>query len=233
MKPMITLDFIVARTYLAQEAIVSIPIGIIVSFFIGNVYTMPAAFAALVPFVIGFSLFALDEKNDWEQFRLALPLSRENVITGRYATCALLAVAGILFGAIICLLTIAIASIAPSLPNASQIVQSTEAMPAIAAPCAGAIANLAMLAIAIPAIAKCGMTKAVRFIPLIAVLLVCLAIGAFGGGEAIVIVEAAIDEASSTAADFTLLLFAAAVVAMAIYAASCTLSCKLYRHREL
>lgn len=233
MKPMIALDFIVARTYLVQEAIVSIPIGIIVSFFIGNVYTMPVAFAALVPFVIGFSLFALDEKNDWEQFRLALPLSRENVITGRYATCALLAVAGILFGVVICLITIAIASIAPSLPNASQIVQSIEAMPAIAAPCAGAIASLVMLAIAIPAIAKCGMTKAVRFIPLIAVLLVCLAIGAFGGSEAIAIVEAAIDEASSTAAGFTLLLFAAAVVAMAIYAASCALSCKIYRHREL
>ncbi len=233
MKPMVALDFIVARTYLVQEALVSIPIGIIVSFFIGNAYTMPAAFAALVPFVIGFSLFALDEKGNWEQFRLALPLSRENVITGRYATCALLAVAGILFGAVICLLTLAIASVAPGLPNASQIVQSTAAMSAIAAPCAGAIASLVMLAIAIPAIAKCGMTKAVRFIPLVAVFLVCFAIGVLGGSETIAVVEAAVENASSTATGFALLFFVTAVVAVSIYAASCALSYKLYRHREL
>lgn len=233
MKAMVNLDFIVASKYLVQEAIVSIPIGLIVSFFIGNVYTMPAAFAVLVPFVIGFSLFALDEKDNWEQYRLALPLSRNDVIGGRYTTCALLAVAGVLFGAVICLLTVAVASIAPTLPNAEQITQGTETIGAVASPCIGALTSLVLLSIVIPAIAKCGMTKAVRLVPLVAVFVVCLTIATLGNDEIFAALETAVNSAFSSPEGFALSLLAATAVVAAVYAASCALSCKLYRHREL
>lgn len=51
-----------------------------------------AAIAAMVPFTGLFSLAAYDEQNNWELFRLTLPLTRRQVVFGRYASIALLTV---------------------------------------------------------------------------------------------------------------------------------------------
>lgn len=233
MNAMTSLDFIIARKYLAQEAAITIPIGIIVSFLIGNIYTMPTAFAAMIPVVLGFTLFTLDEKGKWEEFRLALPLSRTDVITGRYLTYALLAIAGIVIGLATYALTLAIASLAPSLPNASALASDTEITFAIAAPCIGALAGLVMLAVVTPIVARFGMTKAVRFVPAVMALAVCFGLALAGATGAAASIETAIIEAFSSPEGTAAFILAVVVATAAGYTVSCAIACRLYQHREL
>ena len=233
MKTMTSLDFVIARKYLVQEAVTTIPIGVVVSFFVGNIYTMPAAFAGIIPVVLGFTLLALDEKGNWEGFRLALPLSRTDVIAGRYATCALLAIAGIAFGLAIYALTLTVSLLAPNLPNASNLSTDVEIGFALAAPCIGALAGLVMLAIVTPVTARYGMTKAMRLVPVVALFAICFCIAFASVTSAAASIEAAIDEAFASPASFAALLLIAIALVAVIYVASCALSCKLYQRREL
>lgn len=232
MKSMISLDFVLADKYLAQETIVTIPIGLIVSFFIGNVYTMPTAIAAAIPLMLGFSLCTVDEKDRWEQFRLALPLSRNDIVAGRYLSCAILAVAGVAMGLAIYALTVGASLLVPSLPNAGQFTQDLAAAPALAAPCIGAVVGLTMLAIVLPGVAKCGITKTIRFVPAIATLVLVFAIAIASGTGGSGAIEAVVESVFASPTDSTLALLALIAFAAAVYAASYALARTFYRKRE-
>ena len=233
MRAMISLDFVLAGKYLAQEAIVTIPIGIIVSFVIGNPYTMPTAVAAAIPLILGFSLFTVDEKGGWERFRLALPLSRNDIIAGRYAMCAILAVVGIVMGLAIYALTIGASLAMPTLPNADQLTDDLAAIPAFAAPCIGAATGLAVLAVILPGIAKYGMTKAIRFVPAIAALVLVFSIALVGGSDESRAIEAMVENVFASPVNSALAFFALLAIVLAVYAASYVLALAFYRKRGL
>lgn len=90
MKAMIVSDFAVLRSALLQL----LGICAIIALFMGYVMGAwaPRLPAAMVPFMGLFSLAAYDEQNNWERFRLTLPLTRRQVVFGRYASIALLTV---------------------------------------------------------------------------------------------------------------------------------------------
>ena len=89
MKAMIVSDFAVLRSVLLQLLGICLVIALFMGYVMGAVGTA-AAIAAMVPFTGLFSLAAYDEQNNWERFRLTLPLTRRQVVFGRYASIALL-----------------------------------------------------------------------------------------------------------------------------------------------
>lgn len=91
MKAMIVSDFAVLRSVLLQLLGICLVIALFMGYVMGAVGTA-AAIAAMVPFTGLFSLAAYDEQNNWERFRLTLPLTRRQVVFGRYASIALLTV---------------------------------------------------------------------------------------------------------------------------------------------
>ena len=91
MKAMIVSDFAVLRSALLQLLGICAIIALFMGYVMGAVGTA-AAIAAMVPFMGLFSLAAYDEQNNWERFRLTLPLTRRQVVFGRYASIALLTV---------------------------------------------------------------------------------------------------------------------------------------------
>ena len=88
MKAMIVSDFAVLRSALLQLLGICAIIALFMGYVMGAVGTA-AAIAAMVPFMGLFSLAAYDEQNNWERFRLTLPLTRRQVVFGRYASIAL------------------------------------------------------------------------------------------------------------------------------------------------
>ena len=102
MKTMIVSDFAALRSALLQLVGICLVVSLFMSYVMGAVGTS-AAIGAMIPFMCLFSLAALDEQNGWERFRLTLPITRRQVVFGRYASLALLTVAAALFGLLLAL----------------------------------------------------------------------------------------------------------------------------------
>lgn len=112
MKAMIVSDFAVLRSALLQLLGICLVIALFMGYVMGAVGTA-AAIAAMIPFTGLFSLAAYDEQNNWERFRLTLPLTRRQVVFGRYASIALLTVGSL---ALALVLGLGIAALAGLLP---------------------------------------------------------------------------------------------------------------------
>ena len=97
MKAMIVSDFAVLRSALLQLVGICVVIALFMGYAMGTLVGGAAAIAAMPPFMLLFSLAATDELNGWERFRLTLPLTRRQVVFGRYASLGLIAAATIAF----------------------------------------------------------------------------------------------------------------------------------------
>ena len=236
MKQMLSLDFkTIART-LVWEAAFLVLLSVVLTFATtSNAYALPAGIAAMIPMVFTFTLFATDEGNGWERFRLALPLSRADIVRGRYATGVALAGIGIATAVIAIVVALALASTVPSLPNADEITRMSpeNAVESAAVLLTSASCTLLLLAIMLPLMFKFGMTTGARFTPLIIVVLVVAAVlvldsGAFGPNTAPVF-----ELIFSSPESILVAAVATFALSFAIYCASALLSYRLYRNREL
>ena len=124
MKAMIMSDLLIAKKYLLQQLGVSIAVGIFITVMIGNLYVAAPMVGVMIPFSLTITILALDERANWQQFRLALPMSRSNVIAGRYVSFALLALLGIAAGLLVTLVMVAVAQIAPGVPQLADLMMN-------------------------------------------------------------------------------------------------------------
>ncbi len=232
MKAMVMSDLQVARKYLLQQLVVAFLVGGIVSAFMENIYVVVSMLAVLIPFSLAFTIIAYDERGDWEQFRLALPLSRADVIAGRYASLVLLAAIGVATGLVLAGIVFVAAQAAPDVPMLVNLMTDFSWQGILLSSVMGFCIILFMLAITLPLVSRFGMTKAVRYLPMGIVL---VALFLFAGGSNL--------EAPAFLLDIVVWVqtpagtVAAAAVALAAFAAvyllSAALSVKLYAKREL
>lgn len=167
MKSMILSDLLTVRKYLKSQTLMYALLIVAISIFLENIYMITPFFGVMLPFSLSFTLFAYDERNRWEQFRLALPLSRSNVIAGRYASLAIIVVVSVAIGLAITGVVLAAATLLPNVALLNNLMTNFSAQ-AIALTAALPFAILfVMLSITLPLTARFGMTKAIRFIPLI------------------------------------------------------------------
>lgn len=232
MKAMFLSDLLIAKKYLLQQTLISVIVGVVISVMLENLYVVPPVLGVMIPFSLTFTLLAYDERDNWQQFRLSLPLSRTDIVLGRYASLAIIALAGLLVG----LLTMALLIVAATvLPHVSQLAIlivdfSWQAVVLTSAAAAGII--LCMLAVIMPLVSRFGMTKAIRFVPLLAVVGVMIAFN-FGGGSAapefLIRLAAWIQTPEGTLGMAGIIVAATCV----LYALSGALSVVLYQKREL
>ena len=225
-------DLLIAKKYLFSQLALMVVVGVFMSVVMQNLYVIPPAIAVMVPFSIGFTLLALDERAGWEQFRLALPLSRANVIVGRYASFAAVVLMGMATGLLVTGLVALAAALLPGVPQLADMMVNFSWQAIVLSSVAGVTIVLAMLAVTLPVVSRFGMTKAVRFIPL-AMVFGMVFLFSLGNGQPmpqfLVDLAAWIKTPEGT-------LGAAGIVAAAgctLYALSCAASVKLYEGREL
>ena len=130
-----------------------------------------------------FTLSSYDEINAWQGFRAAFPLSRRNLVIGRYAAILCAALLACLFAFAVTELLVQAAMRRPLLwlvaafgPEAQQGVSIWSNPPEIllAAALLGVMAALIALSFTLPLVARFGMTRAVRFAPVVALAVVAL-----------------------------------------------------------
>ncbi len=230
MKAMFLSDLLIIKKYLLQQMILFLIIGAFITFVTESLYIIPPLLSVMMPFSMAFTLMYLDERNKWEQFRLALPLSRNSVIWGRYASLAAIVLIGFIIGLVDVGLVIGASMLLPGIPQLANLMVNFSWQALILADISGLGIASIMISIIVPMVARFGMTKAVRFVPFAIVIIVFGLTGALGG-------EAAADLKTFVEWIETpegMLGFAGIVLgaAMVLYAASGALATKLYAQRE-
>ena len=220
MKAMIMSDLLIAKKYLLQQLGVSIAVGIFITVMIGNLYVAAPMVGVMIPFSLTITILALDERANWQQFRLALPMSRSNVIAGRYVSFALLALLGIAAGLLVTLVMVAVAQIAPGVPQLADLMGNFSWQTMLFASVAGLAIILVMLSVTMPLFSRFGMTKGVRYLPL------------DGNGPPPEFVANVLNLLESPAGTIAIAAGVLAITA-AVYAISAVISTKLYQKREL
>ena len=232
MKAMIMSDLLIAKKYLLQQLGVSIAVGIFITVVIGNLYVAAPMVGVMIPFSLTITILALDERANWQQFRLALPMSRSNVIAGRYVSFALLALLGIAAGLLVTLVMVAVAQIAPGVPQLADLMGNFSWQAMLFASVAGLAIILVMLSVTMPLFSRFGMTKGVRSLPLLIIIGVFFAFQLDGNGPPPEFVANVLNLLESPAGTIAIAAGVLAITA-AVYAISAVISTKLYQKREL
>ena len=208
-----------AKSFLFTALFVVIVVGVSGT----SLGAIAAMLAAMVTLLLGFALIGADEQNGWERMRCTLPLRRRDVISGRYAS---IAIAGLVVTAASIVLTLAAGGIFGTLPwIETQTFNSELIIETVVAAILGLCICLIYLGIMLPITAKYGLTKGVRYFPLIFVLFFILAF------------TVAPDSVSGIVESLGSLPFAGVVIGVVVvsivfYLASMTIAIKLYETRE-
>lgn len=237
MKAMMMSDLISIKTYLISQTIMAVIIAVFMTLVMGNIYVIMPVIGCIISFSLIFTLIAYDERNGWERFRLTLPLSRTQVLGGRYASALVVSLLGALTGLLV---SVACIIVLPALPESVPVNQelmaqigTIEWQGLILTFAAPIVLSLLLLAVTLPIAAKFGMTKAVRYIPLVFFFVfmgVMLAVQQLGATPPAFIMDFLVwvQQPEGT------LIAAAAVLALtlALYAASFFVANKLYAAHE-
>ncbi len=188
-------------------------------------------------FLMGsMSCAAYDEQNNWGMFRLTMPLSRRDVVLGRYAAILAMGCMGMLIGVIVML---AIALVAPMLPLSADFLAGFELtsenlLGATFSIFVCFLGGSFVASVVTPLYFRFGQTRATQYLPLISVLLFIIPIVALSGldvdGMAHIASLLSFIESPTGVAASSGVMVAAALALMAV---SSLASLKLYEHREL
>lgn len=232
MKATFMSDMQVAKKYLLQQLVAALIVGLFLAFMTQNLYIIAPLLIVMIPFSIAFTIIAYDERGDWQQFRLALPISRGDVITGRYASMALLVLVGAVVGLAVTGIVIAAAQLLPSVPQLAELMVNFSWQAILMVSAMGLAIILLMLSITLPLVSRFGMTKAVRYSPLVIAFGSIIALNLGGNLQMPTFVLDFVNWVKTPEGTLAATLIAVAAVA-ALYAASAALSVKLYAKREL
>ena len=131
-----------------------------------------AAVVVMIPYLFFYTLAVGDESSGWEKMRATLPMSRKQVVLGRYAVVGSLIVAAF----VVALATgVAVMAIAGAIPNApdwlARLAFSPERLGnAVASGVLGAACSLLFCAATLPFAFRFGITRSTRVYPILAVL---------------------------------------------------------------
>lgn len=233
MKTMIVSDFATMRSALLQLVGICLIIAVFMGVIADTVVGAVAAITAMLPFMFLFSLAATDEQNGWERFRLTMPITRRQVVFGRYASLALLMAATALFGLLLAAAIIGVATALPAGTAPAGLTAEANPPALIIGAVVGTVVVIAVGAsVALPLITRFGMTRGARIVPLVVVLVMSAAIGFIGDGAAIDSALAGLAQWLDTGNNYLFLAAAMLLAVSAIYVASAFISAKLYEGRE-
>ena len=221
MKTMLFSDFAQVKQTLVRTLFICVFVMAIMVVSTGSTLVGAAAVAAMVPYMTVYSVLANDEVAGWSKLRDTLPLSRHDIVLGRYAGTLILtvfaaAVAFVLAVAAGALLALVTGNLSTGL---SADVLAGTAISGVM----GASVSLVLGSIILPIVMRFGLTRTARILPVAFVVLFCAALGLTSSGGFLV-------EAQSV--DLGVLVVGAVAASLAIYAVSAFIACKLYEARE-
>lgn len=183
---------------------------------------------------------AYDDQNNWGLYRLTMPLSRRDVVLGRYAMIAVMGLLGTAAGFIGGIALSAVAGVVPLPGDLSSAfgLSAENVFATFMATSLCVIVGSIIAGIETPIYFRFGQTKATQWLPMITVLLFCGPIMLLGSGAQIdlSVVQAARDLlvfVTENLLGAIAFLAAGFIIAAIILFISAAVSLKLYNKREL
>lgn len=231
MKTMILSDLIVARKSILQLLGICALASIFLAIGASDIVAASASFTAMMVMMYTFTAQGFDELNGWQSFRLTLPLSRRQVVWGRYGSIALVGFGSALAATAFALAVMGIADALPPLEVTESLRGDLQTIGEIAASTSfGLLLMLAVIAISLPPVMRFGLTKGFRLLPaFVAAALAGFILAAEYAGPGI---EALLAPLQQTLGVWGLSILGA-LLSLLLYIASGVLSAHLYRKREL
>ncbi|WP_165062818.1 ABC-2 transporter permease [Adlercreutzia sp. ZJ154] len=231
MKAMIFSDLITMKNAFVQTVVMMLIVGVFIMISTQSAIVGVAAISMGMSCMYFYSIAAYDEMNNWEQFRLTLPIKRHQVAYGRYASIAIVALLNFLLAIII---GFAFTGVAEMLVGSIEVPEkmlltNTDPLYVVAS---GGVSLLIMLiaaAIGLPLIMRFGMTKGIRIVPVIIIMILAIGMVFVDGTPIMETVETALFNTSAVAILWTV----GIVVSITLYIASAALAAKLYEGRNL
>lgn len=233
---MMKMELAVLKKYLKQITFTMLIVIVCLVAGMGSLMSVPGVAFLIVTLSVSMSASAYDDQNGWGSYRLVMPVTRREVVQGRYALNLLLAIAAAAVAAVLMTAFIALGS-AVELPEflANLAVWDNQQLEAtLAASISCACIGLCMCSVTLPAYFKFGMTKATQYLPFIMIFLSVAPFLVLGviGGPLLDQVKGAIELAETTGG-LGLIAFAALAISLAVYAASSFIAVRLYSARDL
>lgn len=234
MKTMLISELLLWKDSIVRIMLLYLAIGIVCSF-IGENPWMAGAMVSCM-FAIGSALAgpASDDTNDWATSRLCLPVSRRDVVLGRYASTVVFTLVAVAMGLIATGITCALAMVIFPNGEICGILADGDIVPTSILSCTFSLVLVAVSAgVYYPLSFKLGNKKALRLVP-VAVVLLCTLIFAMLARHELFFSGPVMDLIS---ADFsnsvTPVIVGFVIVYVVFMAISCAISVKLHETREL
>lgn len=234
---MIKTDLLTMKNY----ALVNLGLLLVVTLFIcigtGTIVGGVAALTVMLPFMYIFSTIAYDEMNGWERFRLTLPISRRQVISGRYASILIMIIFGAVISMVVGLILYFIASQLSSFEAAAPFIETYSVTLEVAQSFLLAAFLLLVTTLVMPLFMRFGMTKGFRIIPLVLVLFLVVVLYFVGGVDGAVlqtvpVIQMFMDPTSEQTGLVVLYSAAIFVIMLIPYAISGLIATRLYEKRQ-
>ena len=234
--------FLIEAAVMAQYIRQLLPIGLIVAVAmtigVGNVSAAASVFVMMACMLSCTAMCAYDDMNNWGAFRLSLPLSRRDVVLGRYAMVIAFAFGAAFFGVALVVASWLLGQ-AGILPEsvAAYVALDADGLPSsLFAVLFVLLIGLFDAGVSLPGFFKFGTTKASQYMPYIIlvvfVLLAALAGQVLDGGVIMGQIGSALTWLENPE-NLALIAVAVLVACAVILAISAAVSLRLYEKRDL
>ena len=225
-----------------QRMLLNLPVSLALCLWMGlqtqSLATVVAAALFMTYPMVGMQLGQYDELKGWKTYRMTLPLSRRDVVAGRYLTLLTLVIASLLTAAVAVGLNIGIAAVAPGLGGPSGMMAAMFSADAVRAALLVGLAFLTACTVMVCAMTilfyRFGATTVTGILPLLvvfAVLMVALFVGSLDESAVAAWSDGLLWLLSPERLALCCGIFAALTVA--IMAASAAISLRIYARTEL
>lgn len=231
------IELTIFRDYGKQLLALGFLVAALVSCGMQTVLAAPSIITCMFFMMGAMGAAAYDEQNDWGRFRLTMPLSRRDVVLGRYGAIVTLGLGGMVVGLLAAFAISAVAS-AAELPGELSLDAGTLSAMAFATTFCLLI-GATVASVVTPIYFRLGQTKATQLLPTIIVMIFVLPVvflgnsglldGALPGLEQVAAFLAYIETPEGLVVGCAGMVAAAA----AILAVSAAISLRLYETREL
>ncbi len=227
----LTADYLIVRKYLLSQIILCVVVFLLVGIGTKNIGFVAGAIPCVFTFSMMFTLFATDDLNQWQQFRLTLPVTRKSMVLQRYVWLLIFSFVGFVISFIVVGVLAQALEIFPVLVQYLGEIDESMGVVTLLTVAGGTAVGLLTFSILIPCISRFGLTQAVRLAPLLLAFAPTLILFTIGGDALMESLEA-FNQFVFTPGGLPLLMACLLGVLIIVCAVSCFFAIKLFEKRE-
>lgn len=238
MKKAFLVELTVLAGYIKQLLPIAAFTGVFVSAGMGTTVALAGILVCMFCMMGSMAASAYDDASNWGAYRLTLPLSRRDVVLGRYAAVAVMGALGIAMGALVQMLasTVGALGILPSEIGDMFVMSPDDVLTSIFGVFFCLLMGMTAASLAIPFYFKFGNTKATQFLPMAVMLLYVLVIFIFAqmsdGIDVVPMLSQFLAWVETPAGVATCAVVMAAVAVLILFV-SAAVSMRIYARRDL